>query len=102
MRPSTRLVVLGKKFLLLNYYFPLEPIADFMAARSYNYGIVEDTLTIPSGTYPGGGGFIGGVLLPDGRVFCVPFNSTTARIYGSKLSKNLPVGRTHSAFDNKF
>ena len=24
---------------------------------------------------------MGGVLLPDGRVFCVPFNSTSARIY---------------------
>ena len=25
--------------------------------------------------------FAGGVLLPDGRVFCVPYSSTTARIY---------------------
>lgn len=32
------------------------------------------------GTYPGSGAFAGGVLLPDGRVFCVPRDSTTARI----------------------
>jgi hypothetical protein len=42
---------------------------------------VTDTLTTPTGTYAGGNAFIGGVLLPDGRVFCVPNNSTTARIY---------------------
>ena len=98
MRRSTKMVVLGRK--RLNYYFPLEPISDFIAARSYNYGNVTDVLTTPSGTYPGGS-LYGGVLLPDGRVFCVPFNSTTARIYGLPLSNNLPIGRTHSAFDNK-
>ena len=43
--------------------------------------VVSDTLTIPNGTYPGSGAFVGGVLLPNGRVFCVPHNSTTARIY---------------------
>jgi hypothetical protein len=37
--------------------------------------------TTPSGTFPGSGAFMGGVLLPDGRVFCVPCNSTAARIY---------------------
>ena len=79
MRRSTKMVVLGRK--RLNYYFPLEPISDFIAARSYNYGNVTDVLTTPSGTYPGGGAFVGGVLLPDGRVFCVPHNSATARIY---------------------
>ena len=42
---------------------------------------VEDVLTTPSGTYPGSSAFVGGVLLLDGRVFCVPRNSTTARIY---------------------
>ena len=42
---------------------------------------VADVLTTPSGTYPGGAAFSGGVLLPDGRVFCAPFSSTTARIY---------------------
>jgi len=42
---------------------------------------VNNTLITPSGTYPGSGAFNGGVLLPDGRVFCVPHNSTTARIY---------------------
>jgi len=42
---------------------------------------VVDALTTPAGTYPGSNAFVGGVLLPDGRVFCVPFSSTTARIY---------------------
>jgi len=42
--------------------------------------IANDATATPAGTYPGGG-FYGGVLLPDGRVFCVPFNSTSARIY---------------------
>jgi len=102
MRPSTRVVVLGKNSSFPNYYFPLEPVANFMAARNYNYGTLSDTLTTPSGTYPGGGAFFGGVLLSDGRVFCVPHNSTTARIYGLPLSENLPMSRTHSAFDNKF
>jgi len=138
MRRFTKTVVLGRKS-----YFPLEPISDFIAARSYNYGSVTDILTTPSGTYPGGNGFVGGVLLPDGRIFCVPFSSptariynpitdtlttpsgtysgtfvggvllpdgrifcvpfgsTTARIYGLPLSNNLPIRRTHSAFDNK-
>ncbi len=76
MRRSTKTVVLGRKS-----YFPLEPISDFIAARSYNYGSVTDILTTPSGTYSGANGFEGGVLLPDGRVFCVPHSSTTARIY---------------------
>ena len=40
-----------------------------------------DNVMTPTGTYPGSGAFIGGVLLPDGRVFCVPYLSTTARIY---------------------
>lgn len=69
-------------------------------ARIYNP--VTDTLTTPSGTYPSSNAFSGGVLLPDGRVFCVPHNTTTARIYGSPLSTNLPMARTHSAYDNKF
>ena len=42
------------------------------------YDPVTDTLTTPSGTYPGSNAFFGGVLLPDGRVFCVPRNSTSA------------------------
>lgn len=35
----------------------------------------------PSGTYPGSQAFWGSVLMEDGRVFCIPFKSTTARIY---------------------
>ena len=40
-----------------------------------------DALSTPAGAYPGGGAYYGGVLLPDGRVFCVPYNATSARIY---------------------
>ena len=43
--------------------------------------IANDTTSTPAGTYPGSSAFIGGVLLPDGRVFCVPLSSTSARIY---------------------
>ena len=43
--------------------------------------IIGDRTTIPAGTYPGLSAFNGSVLLPDGRVFCVPHNNTTALIY---------------------
>ena len=39
------------------------------------------TNSITATNAPGSSAFFGGVLLPDGRVFCVPFNSTSARIY---------------------
>jgi hypothetical protein len=51
-------------------------------AISANPGIpLKDTRITFSGTYPGSGAFYDGVLLPDGRVFCVPHSSTSARIY---------------------
>jgi len=41
-----------------------------------------DVLTTPTGAYPGtSDAHQGGVLLLDGRVFCVPMGSTVARIY---------------------
>jgi len=43
--------------------------------------VVTDTLSTPAGTYPGSYAYYGGVLLPDGRVFCVPYDATSARIY---------------------
>ena len=46
----------------------------------------QNTSSTPTGTYPGGQAFVGGVLLPDGRVFCVPSYSTTARIYDPATS----------------
>jgi hypothetical protein len=52
-----------------------------MAAANRARGLPSGIMTTPTGTYPGTGAFFGGVLLPDGRVFCVPFLSTTARIY---------------------
>ena len=35
----------------------------------------------PTGTYPGIFAYCGGVLLPNGKVFCVPYKATSARIY---------------------
>ena len=46
-----------------------------------NASVCGEGVIAPSGTYPGSTSFYGGVLLPDGRVFCVPYNSTSARIY---------------------
>ena len=50
-------------------------------ARTNATATVADVTTTPSGTYPGSNAFVGGVLLPDGRVFCVPLNSTSSRLY---------------------
>ena len=69
-------------------------------ARTNATATVADVLTTPSGTYPGSNAFIGGVLLPDGRVYCVPFNSTSSRLYGGGQSYNINV--LLSAYLNKF
>ena len=55
----------------------------FQAALQAQAGVATyaDQTTTPTGAYPGSAAFSGGVLLPDGRVFCVPYNSTSARIY---------------------
>ena len=62
-------------------YELVTPYSYFAQLRAVNHGALTDTLTTTAGTYPGGNAFFGGVLLPDGRVFCVPYNSATARIY---------------------
>jgi len=69
------------QFGVADYWFPPTPYSYFAGLRSTNYGTPADTLTTPAGTYPGSDAYAGGVLLPDGRVFCVPFGATTARIY---------------------
>ena len=62
---------------------------------------VTDTNVVAGGAaYPGGGAYIGGVLMPDGRVFCVPCNTTAARIYGGGGGYDLNVSL--SAYYNKF
>jgi hypothetical protein len=63
------------------------------------YDPISNTLATPSGTYPGGLAFHNGVLLSDGRAFCVPYNSTTARIYGGGGGFNINV--ILSAYYNK-
>jgi hypothetical protein len=66
------------------------------------YDPVTDTLSTPTGTYPGSSAYFGGVLLPDGRVFCVPFSATTARIYGAAVNTApLDFNLTLSPFFNK-
>ena len=64
-----------------DYWFPPTPYSYFESIRAVNYGTLTDTLTTPASTYPGGAAYAGGVLLRDGRVFCVPYGATTARIY---------------------
>lgn len=41
----------------------------------------SDDLAAASGVFPGTLGFYGGVLLTDGRVFCVPYKATGGRLY---------------------
>ena len=53
--------------------------ASSTSARIYDYK--TNTVSTPTGVFPGGSVLSFGVLLPDGRVFCCPVNSTTARIY---------------------
>jgi hypothetical protein len=50
-------------------------------------------------SFPGSNGYAGGVLLADGRVFCVPNNATQARVYGGGQSYNINV--LLSAYLNK-
>jgi hypothetical protein len=66
---------------------------------------VSSTLTTPTGTYGTAGSnlFAGGVLLPDGRVFCVPYNSDTARIYEPATnSLATPTGTYGTVGGNSF
>ena len=60
-----------------------------------------DTLSTPTGTYPGGYAYVGGVLLPDGRVFCVPLLATTARIYSAGYTVSFDLDIVLSAYFNK-
>ena len=64
-------------------------------------GPCGDGVTTPNGTYPGTYAFVGGVLLPDGRVFCVPSSSTSASIAGADRGP-IDFNMTTSPFFNKF
>lgn len=61
-----------------DYYFPPTPYSYFATKRSTNYGAFDPMM---QATISVGAGYRGGVLLADGRVFCVPSNATTAKIY---------------------
>ena len=58
-----------------------QTVLNNVVAENRSLGLTSGAAVIPTGTYPGGAAYVGGVLLPDGRVFCVPYNATTARIY---------------------
>ena len=65
-------------------------------ARVYDPATNTVSLVGAANSFPGGspyivGAYIGGVLLPDGRVFCVPSNATQARVYGGGQSFNTNV-----------
>ena len=49
-----------------------------------------------SGSFPGGLAYVGGVLLSDGRVFCVPHNATQARTYDPSTNTVSLVGSSGS------
>ena len=61
-------------------YGTISPTVNSIVASNLLLSLQYTTNTTPTGTYPGSA-FQGGVLLPDGRVFCVPCSSTTACIY---------------------
>ena len=58
-----------------------QAFVDYMISSNRAATLPSHAVTTPAGTYPGSNAFYGGVILSDGRVFCVPFNTTSARIY---------------------
>lgn len=72
----------------------------FQTTQAFIYNPATDTTTAATGTYPGNGGHAGAVVLQDGRVFCVPFNATSAMIYGGGNGFNVNVSL--SAYYNKY
>jgi hypothetical protein len=63
------------------------------------YDPISDTLTTPTGTFSGNNDFNQPLVMADGRVFIVPHNATTARIYGGGGGFNINVSL--SAYYNK-
>jgi len=47
-------------------------------------------------SFPGSGAFFGSVLLPSGKVFCVPLNSTKAKIYDPATNSVADAGGTYT------
>ena len=76
--PSGPCAALNWRYIGADYWSQYQAC---IAATIAGGGTALDTLTTPTGTYPGSTAYLGGVLLPDGRVFCVPYSATTARIY---------------------
>jgi hypothetical protein len=72
---------LNNTFYLPDILSRLQYTRTAQANRFPANNIDNDTTSTPAGTYPGSNAFASGVLLPDGRVFCVPNSSTSARIY---------------------
>lgn len=60
--------------------------------------VVTDATTTPGGAYFATlQKFLGGVLLPDGRVFCAPFNQIFAHIYDPVSNTITPTGNISSS-----
>jgi len=72
-----------------------QAFVDYMISSNRAATLPSHAVTTPAGTYPGSGAFAGGVLLSDGRVFCVPFNTTSARIYDPILNTLITPAGTY-------
>jgi len=53
---------------------------------AYAFDPATNTFSTLGGTYLGSFATLGGVTLPDGRVFLVPFDSTSGRIYNESTN----------------
>ena len=81
-------------------YYPMwrRHVTDVINARP---SVTDSVTTVgAAASFPGSFAYIGGVLLPDGRVFCVPLNATQARVYGG--GKSFQSTYLLSAYGNKF
>lgn len=68
------------------------------------YDPVTDTLITPTGTFPSPSGQIsGGILMPDGRILCIPgVTSTTARIYDPVTDTLITPAGTYAGINNGY
>ena len=72
----------------LDAWHPPTPYDFFASVRSTNYGDLDDSVADASADPSGTGSFASPVLLPDGRVLCLPvgIGNTLAKIYDPKTS----------------
>jgi hypothetical protein len=85
---------LNNNFYLADILSRMQYTVTAQANRQPANNTANDNTTTHSG-YPGNLAFSGGVLLPDGRVFCVPHNSTTARIFNPATNELTTPGGSY-------